>query len=114
MKDKIIFAINALWSAIIAFLFPVCLGIIYMDITGHSKGYAYDLGSEKSISIMFGVVELIIWLIFAIPSNVYILRKIVKKNKCLLFLYVVLWVILSAACIFLLGGWNEYIKAFGV
>lgn len=114
MKDKIIFAINALWSAIIAFSFPICLGIIYMDITGFAKGYDYDLGSEKSISIMFGVVELIIWLIFAIPSNVYILQKIVKKNKCLLFLYVVLWVILSAACIFLLGGWNEYIKAFGV
>ena len=87
MKDKIIFAINALWSAIIAFLFPICLGIIYMDITGHSKGYAYDLGSEESISIMFGVVELIIWLIFAILSNVYILKKLVKKNKYLFFLY---------------------------
>ena len=75
MKDKIIFAINALWSAIIAFSFPICLGIIYMDITGFAKGYDYDLGSEKSISIMFGVVELIIWLIFAIPSNIYILKK---------------------------------------
>ena len=47
MKEKIIFAINVLWSAIIAFSFPICLGIIYMDITGHSKGYGYDLGSEK-------------------------------------------------------------------
>lgn len=114
MKDKIIFVINAVWSAILAFLFPIGLGIIYMDITGHSKGYAYDLGSEKSISIMFGVVELIIWLIFAIPSNVYILKKIVKKNKYLFFLYFILFVILSGVCIFLLGGWDEYIKVFGV
>ena len=41
----IIFVINTLWSAIISFTFPVCLGIIYMNITGHSKGYDYNLGS---------------------------------------------------------------------
>lgn len=114
MKKKIIFAINALWSAIIAFSFPICLGIIYVDISGHSKGYDYDLGSEKSISIMFGVIELIIWLILAIPSNVYTLKKLAKKNKCLFILYFILFVILSGVCILLLGGWNEYIKAFGV
>lgn len=114
MKEKIILAINVLWSAIIAFSFPICLGIIYMDITGHSKGYGYDLGSEKSISIMLGFVEMIIWLIFAIPSNVYIIKKLAKNNKVLIFLYFVLFAILSGACIFLLGGWNEYIKAFGV
>ena len=114
MKEKIIFAINVLWSAIIAFSFPICLGIIYMNITGHSKGYGYDLGSEKSISIMLGFVEMIIWLIFAIPSNVYIIKKLAKKNKGLIFLYFVLFVIISGACIFWLGGWNEYIKVFGV
>ena len=80
MKKKIIFVINSLWSAIIAFTFPVCLGIIYMNITGHSKGYDYDLGSEKDISILLGIIELIVWLIFAIPSNVYILKRISKAT----------------------------------
>ena len=50
----------------------------------------------------------------AIPSNAYILKKLVKKNKYLFFLYFILFVILSGVCIFLLGGWDEYIKVFGV
>ncbi len=114
MKEKILFGINALWSSIIAFSFPICLGMIYMDITGHSKGYDYDLGTEKGVSIMFGVIALIIWLLLAIPSNVYILKRLVKKNKCLLFVYFIIFVALSCGCILLLGGWSEYIKAFGV
>ncbi len=114
LKEKILFAINALWSAIIAFSFPACLGIIYATITGHSKGYDYDLGAEKDVAVLFGVVMLIIWLILAIPSNVYILNRLVKKNKWLLFVYLIIFLILSGGCILILGGWSEYIKAFGV
>lgn len=114
MKKKIIFGINALWSAIIAFSFPICLALIYIDITGNSKGYAYNLGAEKDISIMFGVVELIVWLLFAIPSNLYILKRIIRKNKYLLLIYFSIFIMLSGVCILLIGGWNEYIRAFGV
>lgn len=110
----IIFVITTLWSAIISFTFPVCLGIIYMNITGHSKGYDYNLGSEKDISIMLGIFELIVWLLMAIPSNVYILKRIIRKNKALLSLHFSLFIILSVTCICLIGGWNEYIKALGV
>lgn len=114
MKKKILFVINSLWSVIVAFTFPVCLGIIYMDITGHSKGYSYDLGPEKDISILLGIIELIVWLLLAISSNVYILKRLSKKNKWLLAIYFVICIVLSAVCIWLLGGWNEYIKVFGV
>lgn len=114
MKKKILFVVNSLWSAIAAFTFPVCLGIFYMDITGHSKGYSYDLGSEKDISILLGIIELIVWLILAIPSNVYILKRLSKRSKMLLAIYFVIFLFLSAVCIWLLGGWNEYIKVFGV
>ncbi|MDE5621326.1 MAG: hypothetical protein K2I80_12575 [Ruminococcus sp.] len=62
MKNKILFGISFIWSGIIAlFILPICIGWIYMDITGHSKGYSYDLGDEKSISMLLGFVELIIW-----------------------------------------------------
>ena len=81
MKEKIIYCLNFLWSCIIAFSFPICLGWIYMDITGHAKGYAYDLGAEKDVSIMFGFAELLIWLALALPSNVYVFRKTAAKRK---------------------------------
>lgn len=34
---------------IIAFISPMWFGIIYMDITGHSKGYAYNIGSGDAL-----------------------------------------------------------------
>lgn len=51
MKNKISFIISYLWTSAMMFFAPICIGIIYMDITGHSKGYSYDLGTEKDISI---------------------------------------------------------------
>ena len=52
MKNKILYCINFIWTSFVAFSFPICFTWIYLDITGHSKGYGYDLGSEKDISIM--------------------------------------------------------------
>jgi len=112
--SKVIFAINALWSAFTAFTFPLCLGVIYMDITGHSKGYGYDLGAEKDISVVIGIFELIVWLFLTIPSNVYILKKIGKKKKSFFILYFIIFVLLSGIFIWCIGGWKEYIKVFGV
>ena len=75
MKNKILYCINFIWTSFVAFSFPICFAWIYLDITGHSKGYGYDLGSEKDISIMVGCVELLFWLALALPSNIYIFRK---------------------------------------
>lgn len=58
--ERLKLALTCIWEAIIAYTAPLCIGLIYMDITGHSKGYAYDLGSEVDISIAIGCVELII------------------------------------------------------
>ena len=68
MKDKIIYFLNLIWTSIIAFSFPICFELIFLDITGHSKGYSYDLGSEKDISTLLGCIELVIWSILALPS----------------------------------------------
>lgn len=68
MKSKIIYCINLLWTSFIAFSFPICFGWIFLDITGHSKGYSYDLDSEKDVSIMFGCIKLLIWLTLALPQ----------------------------------------------
>ena len=58
--ERLKLILACIWEAIIAYTAPMCIGLIYMDITGHSKGYAYDLGSEADISVAIGCVELII------------------------------------------------------
>lgn len=81
MKNKISLILNFILSSLIAFSLPVASGIIFMNITGHSKGYGYDLRDEKDISVLFGCFELIILLTVATSSNVYLFKRISKKGK---------------------------------
>jgi len=71
MKSKIFYCINFLWTCFVAFTFPICFEGIYLCITGHSKGYDYNLGEEKDISILLGCIGLIIWFVLAAPSVSY-------------------------------------------
>ncbi len=111
MKSKIIYCLNFLWASFIAFSFPICFGWIFLDITGHSKGYSYNLGSEKDVSILFGCFELIIWFVLALPSNIFVFKRTVKKGKLFLLIHIVLYIFLVVICIFITGGWSEYSKA---
>ncbi len=72
---KIELTVACIQDTVIAYTAPVCVGIIFMNITGHGKGYGYDLGSEKDISIMFGAFELIIWLLPVVPNSIFLFRK---------------------------------------
>lgn len=110
MKSKIIYCLNFLWASFIAFSFPICFGWIFLDITGHSKGYSYNLGSEKDVSILFGCFELIIWFVLALPSNIFVFKRTVKKGKLFLLIHIALYFSLAIVCIFIIGGWSEYSK----
>ncbi len=115
MNQQIKFLLTALWSGIIAFTFPICLGIIYMDITGHGKGYGYNLGSEKDIHIFFGFIELIIWLALAVPPNIYLLRQLRNKKPSFIFIPVLAYIVLFILCVYLvIGGWGEFGKFFNL
>ncbi len=112
MKSKIIYCLNFLWASIIAFSFPICLGFIYQEITGHAKGYGYDLGSEADVSIMLGCIYLLIWLALAVPSNIYVFKKTKEKGTFYLIIPIIVFIILCIICIHLIGGWNEFERFF--
>lgn len=112
MKSKVIYALIFLWSGFIAFSLPICFGWIYMDITGNSKGFDYDLGSEKDISIMMGVIELLIWLALAVPSNIYVFKKAKEKGSYYFLIPVMVFIVLFTLCVYFIGGWGEFAKLF--
>ncbi|MDE7104733.1 MAG: hypothetical protein K2O36_02500 [Ruminococcus sp.] len=114
MKSKVYSLMLFFWTSIVAFTMPVCMGWIYMDITGHSKGYSYDLGYETDISIMFGVVELIIWSLIAISSTAIFFRNLYRFRKFLVPIVVVFFMALFILCICFTGGWREFISWFGI
>lgn len=109
--SKIKYCLNFLWTSLIAFSFPICFEWIFMDITGHSKGYGYDLGSEKDISIMLGCIELLIWLALALPSNIYVFRNTLRKGRMYLLIPIIIYFTLAVICIMVMyGGWSPYVR----
>lgn len=110
MKNRIVYCINFIWTCFIAFSFPICFACIYLDITGNSKGYDYNLGSEKDISIIIGFFELLIWLAFSLPSNIYIFRKTKSKGKIYILIPIILYIALAVICLIItFGGWSAYL-----
>ena len=110
MKAKILYWLNFLWSCFMAFTFPICFGLIYLNITGHAKGYSYDLGSEKDVSVLLGLIELIIWVAISLPSGIYVFSKTKKKGKKYLFLLIALYLLLAVLCVCFMGGFAVYAK----
>ena len=111
MIKKVIYCLNFIWTSFIAFSFPICFEMIFLCISGHSKGYGYDLGSEKDISVMFGLIGSLIWLALALPSNIYVFRKTLSKGKQYILIPIILYITLALACVIITyGGWTNYAK----
>ncbi len=105
-------AISIIWFIFVSLFSPFWIGCIYMNITGHGKGYSYDMGSEADIAVFFGVLLLLLWLLAILPVTISLCKKGYYKKKplvCLPFL--------SFAGLFVIGicilGWKEFIMLFG-
>lgn len=109
---NIISLISIIWFLLISLASPLWVGMIYMWITGHSKGYGYDLGSEADISVFFGCILLLLWLLAILPVTIFLCKKCYRKKKSLTWLPLLAFAGLFVAGICLLG-WNEFIGSFG-
>ena len=114
MISKVKLAVACLWESFTAFISPVAIGWIFMQITGHGKGYDYNLGSEKGISIGFGVISLIIWLLLTVPCGVYIFRWLKGTGKKYVIIASVFILLLFTGGIYFIGGGSDYLKWFGI
>ena len=110
---KIKLAIAFTWQGIIAFISPIWIGMIYMYITGHGKGYGYYLGSEADIYIIEGVVALILWIIALFPVTIWLETKFYRIQKGMAIIP-----LLSFIIFFVIGitfiGLGEFLSAFGI
>ena len=86
MKWRIQLIFECIWTAIIMFTMPFCLGII----------------------------ALIIWVILAIPPAVALCKKIAHVNKKYLFFMGAVMLLLFTGGICFMGGWYEFIRCFDV
>ncbi len=81
IKEKIKISIFSIWQGILGFISPVCIGVIFMMVTGHGKGYGYDLRGETDFSIMLGIIFLVLWLAFVLPVFIWQINNYCKYKK---------------------------------
>ncbi len=105
-------ALLSVWCALMSLASPFIVGCIYMDITGHGKGWGYDMGSEADIAVAGGVFLLIFYLLTFVPAFLSLCISCYKRKKILVFVPAASFLFLFAAGIWLLG-WQEFLKLFG-
>lgn len=106
-------AIALIWQGFIALISPIWMGFIYMFITGHGKGYSYDLRSEADISIMIGAIALIFWIVAIVPVSIWLGKTLYHKKKWMWIISVILFVVLFAISVILIG-FNNFLSMFGL
>ena len=118
MKEKLGLFIASIWTILVGLRSPFYIGSTFMCITGHSKGYDYDLGSEKDISILWGCILLIIWLIAILPT-IFLCKKLYEKKKSYALIPIIAFTICFFIGILLMGdmswnaGFTKFIEFFG-
>lgn len=75
-----------IWFSFVSISTPFWIGGIYLWITGHAKGFGYDLGDDTGFSIFGGFVLLTIWLARVVPTLYYACRRRKKMGKRYIFL----------------------------
>jgi hypothetical protein len=110
---KLKFILSSIWIMIIGLISPLWVGGIYMFITGHGKGYAYDLGSEADISIFIGFILLLIWLAAIVPIMLWSCRKWFNMKGFFALIPVMIFIICFILSIFLVGT-DEFQRQFGL
>ncbi len=110
---KVKLAVALIWHSIISFLSPICIGWIYMDITGNGKGYGYNLGAEKDIWIVSGIFELFLYIALLVPVMIWLTNYFKAINKWLIVIPYVIFAILFSACVALLG-FEEFLSFFNI
>ena len=84
-----------------------------MNVTGHGKGYGYDMRSEKDTAVFIGFILLILWIISIVPIMIVLCRKFYFYKRIFVF------VPIAAFCMFFVIGifameLNEFLSFFGI
>lgn len=104
--------ISVVWFMFVSIPSPVWIGCIYMNLTGHGKGYGYDLKDEAGIYVFLGVIELLIWILAVLPVTISLCKKGWNRKKAFVWLPLMAFAVCFAAGICMVG-WDEFIKLFG-
>lgn len=108
------FVLSCIWECIMSFTAPVCIGYLFMNITGHGKGYDYDLGSEKDIFIFLGIAALALWLGLLIPNSIFLFQRLKSMGGKYIIIGLMVIIIFFIAGILATGGFSNFLAYFNI
>lgn len=100
------------WLSLIGVISPIWTGFIYMNLTGHGKGYDYDMGSEADIAVAIGVLLVFFWLLAVLPAMILLCRKFFLYRKLFILIPIFGFVFLYCVGIQMIG-WGAFLEFFG-
>lgn len=92
-------AMLGIWCAITSFLSPVWLTMGFLDITG--RIYQYDGMVDEGTAGIMGVIELALWIVFALLPDIWFLKRIKAQGGRKVLCAVSSMVILALFCMVL-------------
>ncbi len=109
-KVKLVFCL--IWQLFMGIISPICLGIIYMLITGNGKGYTYDLGAEKDIWIFIGFIFLLMWFILSFCGIIWAILQYIKTKFLLYLTPIAVYVFSFLMTVFIIGP--QYLEFYNI
>ena len=107
------FICASIWLSIVGIVSPAWIGLAYMNLTGHGKGYAYDMGSEANIAMLLGMILFGVWMVSLFPAMVWLCVKCYRFKKYFIIFPIIGFLLFFVAGI-ALAGRDWFIAFFGV
>ncbi|MDE7018777.1 MAG: hypothetical protein K2P65_14620 [Lachnospiraceae bacterium] len=98
---KVFYVIIGAWSAIMCFVSPIWLTMIFSEVTGLI--YQYDGMANDGVAWIVGLISLFIWLLIALLPIGFFVRRMREIGRKHLMATLVIIVFLILLCLALCG-----------
>lgn len=111
MKKITLSAVSIVYIAT-SYIAPHVLAMVFLNITGHPKGYGYDVGEEKGFYMVLGVLLLTVWVVSLVLTARYIYRKLSQKCKYSGWVMFACFLLTATISIVINGGFEYFFLQF--
>lgn len=108
VKRILLILMSLIWTALLGVIAPIWLSLCTVLITGTSKGFGVNLGSEGTFYFSVGIIILILGIIIFGINLYWVMRYLRKQREIFSFFPIILFLICSFCVIAFTVGIVEY------
>ena len=106
------FVFSCIWECIMSFTAPVCIGYIYMEITGNNPVSLGGFGGKKDIFVFIGIIALALWLGLLLPNSIFLFQRLKSLGARYIIIGLIVIIIFFIAGILATGGFSSFLAYF--